>query len=143
MEKEHVHGVFQSVASQYDAANDRISLGMHHIWKKALVDAALASCPADGVGRVLDVCCGTGDITERIAKGNFIRLKEITLSYDFPKKLIDPLRISALSLRLQATNLCLLYADKKLNGQDPEFMNSGGVASPVPRQFTLTLRLGI
>lgn len=81
--------------------------------------------------------------TERIAKGNFIRLKEITLSYDFPKKLIDPLRISALSLRLQATNLCLLYADKKLNGQDPEFMNSGGVASPVPRQFTLTLRLGI
>ena len=38
--------------------------------------------------------------------------------------------------------LFLIYADKKLNGQDPEFFNTGGVASPVPRQFTLTLRLG-
>lgn len=50
---------------------------------------------------------------------------------------------SNLSLKLQATNLFLIYADKKLNGQDPEFVNTGGVASPVPRQFTLTLRLGL
>jgi hypothetical protein len=48
-----------------------------------------------------------------------------------------------MQLKIQATNLSLLYADKKLNGQDPEFFNSGGVASPVPKQFTLTLRLGI
>ena len=81
--------------------------------------------------------------TERVAKGGFVRLKEISCSYDFPKKLISPLKLSSLSLKLQATNLCLLYADKKLNGQDPEFINAGGVASPVPRQFTLTLRLGI
>lgn len=81
--------------------------------------------------------------TARIAKGDFIRLKEISLAYDFPKKWLDPLKVSNLSLKLQATNLLLLYADKKLNGQDPEFFNTGGVASPVPRQFTLTLRLGI
>lgn len=81
--------------------------------------------------------------TERVAKGGFIRLKEISLSYDFPKNWIEPLKLSNLSLKLQATNLCLLYADKKLNGQDPEFVNSGGVASPVPRQFTMTLRLGL
>jgi hypothetical protein len=65
------------------------------------------------------------------------------LGYDFPKKIIEPLKVNSMSLKLQATNLCLLYADKKLNGQDPEFINSGGVASPVPRQFTLTLRLGL
>ncbi len=80
--------------------------------------------------------------TERIAKGDFIRMKEISLSYDFPKSWIAPAKISNLSLKLQATNLFLIYADKKLNGQDPEFFNTGGVASPVPRQFTLTLRLG-
>jgi hypothetical protein len=78
-----------------------------------------------------------------VAKGGFIRLKEISLGYDFPKKIIEPLKVNSMSLKLQATNLCLLYADKKLNGQDPEFINSGGVASPVPRQFTLTLRLGL
>ena len=81
--------------------------------------------------------------TERIAKGDFIRMKEISLSYDFPKSLISNLKLSDLSLKLQATNLFLIYADKKLNGQDPEFFNAGGVASPVPRQFTLTLRFGL
>jgi tonB-linked outer membrane protein, susC/ragA family len=81
--------------------------------------------------------------TARIAKGDFIRMKEISLSYDFPKRLISKLRFSSLSLKLQATNLFLIYADKKLNGQDPEFYNTGGVAAPVPRQFTLTIRIGL
>ena len=81
--------------------------------------------------------------TERIAKGDFIRMKEISVTYDFPQKWISPIKASNLSLKLQATNLFLIYADKKLNGQDPEFFNTGGVASPVPRQFTLTVRLGL
>ncbi len=81
--------------------------------------------------------------TERIAKGDFIRMKEISLAYDFPKTLIEPLKLNNLSLKLQATNLFLIYADKKLNGQDPEFFNTGGVAVPMPKQFTLTLRLGM
>ena len=80
---------------------------------------------------------------ERIAKGDFIRMKEISLGYDFPTKLIQPLKLTSASLKLQATNLFLIYADKKLNGQDPEFYNSGGVASPMPKQFTLTVRLGL
>lgn len=79
----------------------------------------------------------------RIAKGDFIRLKEISLSYDFEDSVLKMFRVSNMSIKLQATNLFLLYADKKLNGQDPEFFNTGGVASPVPRQFTLTLRLGL
>lgn len=81
--------------------------------------------------------------TARIAKGDFVRMKEISLSYDFPQKLIQPLKLSNLGLKLQATNLFLIYSDKKLNGQDPEFFNSGGVAVPMPKQFTLTLRVGI
>ena len=80
--------------------------------------------------------------TERIAKGDFIRLKEVSLSYDFPKNWIKALKMSSLSLKVQATNLALLYADKKLNGQDPEFFNTGGVAAPLPKQFTMTLRIG-
>ena len=81
--------------------------------------------------------------TARVAKGDFIRMKEISLSYDFPKAWISPLKLNNLSLKLQATNLFLIYADKKLNGQDPEFFNSGGVAVPMPKQFTMTLRLGL
>jgi TonB-linked SusC/RagA family outer membrane protein len=81
--------------------------------------------------------------TERVADGGFIRLKDISLAYNLPAKLISPIGIKDLSVKLQATNLLLLYADKKLNGQDPEFYNSGGVATPVPRQITFTLSLGL
>ncbi|RGM48797.1 SusC/RagA family TonB-linked outer membrane protein [Bacteroides sp. OM08-11] len=81
--------------------------------------------------------------TVRTAKGDFIRMKEISLSYDFPKTWISHLKLNTLSLKLQATNLFLIYSDDKLNGQDPEFFNTGGVAAPVPKQFTLTVRIGI
>ena len=81
--------------------------------------------------------------TERIAKGDFIRLKEISLAYDFPKSVTQKLHVGTLGLKLQATNLFLLYADPKLNGQDPEFFNTGGVAVPLPKQFTLTLKIGL
>ena len=81
--------------------------------------------------------------TERIAKGDFIRMKEIALTYDLPKKALSALRISSASVKLSATNCFLIYSDKKLNGQDPEFFNAGGVASPNPKQFTFTLRFGI
>ena len=81
--------------------------------------------------------------TARIAKGDFIRMKEISLSYDVPASWINPLGINSLNLKLQGTNLFLIYADSKLNGQDPEFFNTGGVAVPMARQFTFTLRAGL
>ena len=79
----------------------------------------------------------------RVAKGDFIRLKEISLTYTFPQGLLKKTGLlNTASIKLAATNLCLLYADKKLNGQDPEFINSGGVASPITKQLTATVRLG-
>lgn len=81
--------------------------------------------------------------TARIAKGDFVRMKELSLSYDFPASWVRRLGISSLSTKVQGTNLFLIYCDKKLNGQDPEFFNSGGVAVPMARQFTFTLRVGI
>ena len=80
--------------------------------------------------------------TARVAKGDFIRLKEISLSYDLPKKAVEAIKLSSLSFKFQATNLALLYSDKRLQGQDPEFFNTGGVAVPMPKQFTLTCRIG-
>lgn len=81
--------------------------------------------------------------TERIAIGDFIRLKEVALTYSFPENMLKKTGvINRASVKFAATNLCLLYADKKLNGQDPEFINSGGVAAPISKQFTATIRLG-
>ncbi len=78
----------------------------------------------------------------RAADGGFIRMKEVSLSYDFNENVLNKLKMKSLQLKFQATNLFLLYADKKLQGQDPEFLMAGGVAMPMPKQFTLTLRIG-
>lgn len=79
----------------------------------------------------------------RIADGGFVRMKEVSLMYTFNKSLVKRLKLTNLALKVQATNMFLIYADKKLNGQDPEFFNTGGVAAPVPKQFTMTLKVGL
>lgn len=78
---------------------------------------------------------------QRVAKGDFIRLKEVSLGYELPKKAVEKIKLKGLGFKLQGTNLCLLYSDRKLEGQDPEFLNSGGVATPLPKQLTLTCKI--
>jgi len=56
-----VHGVFSNVASKYDVMNDAMSLGIHRLWKDAMMDW-LAPRPGQ---RLLDVAGGTGDISFR------------------------------------------------------------------------------
>lgn len=80
---------------------------------------------------------------ERVAKGDFIRMKEIALTYNLPKSVLKMLHLDRLSLKAASVNPFLIYADKKLNGQDPEFIESGGVSSPIARQFTFTVRVGL
>ena len=80
---------------------------------------------------------------QRIAKGDFIRIKNITLGYEFPELFKKQIGVSSFGLKMSVTNPFLLYSDKKLNGQDPEFFRTGGVAMPVTRQYTLTLNLSI
>ena len=59
-----VQGVFSSVASKYDVMNDAMSLGIHRIWKDAMMDWL---APRAGQ-RLLDVAGGTGDISFRFLK---------------------------------------------------------------------------
>ena len=56
-----VHGVFSSVASRYDVMNDVMSVGIHRLWKDAMMDW-LAPRPGQ---RLLDVAGGTGDVAFR------------------------------------------------------------------------------
>lgn len=59
-----VQGVFGSVASKYDIMNDVMSMGIHRVWKDAMMDW-LAPRPGQ---RLLDVAGGTGDISFRFLK---------------------------------------------------------------------------
>ena len=59
-----VHGVFSRVASRYDVMNDVMSVGIHRVWKNAMMDWL---APRDGQ-QLLDVAGGTGDIAFRFLK---------------------------------------------------------------------------
>ncbi len=54
-----VQGVFNSVASKYDIMNDVMSMGIHRVWKEAMMDW-LAPRPGQ---KLLDVAGGTGDVS--------------------------------------------------------------------------------
>ncbi|WP_138477328.1 SusC/RagA family TonB-linked outer membrane protein [Dyadobacter bucti] len=79
--------------------------------------------------------------TDRVAKGDFIRLKSVSLAYKVPLVLARKAGLSGASIQVSSINPWLVYADKKLKGQDPEFFNSGGVAQPIQKQFTVSLKL--
>lgn len=72
-----VAGVFASVAPSYDAMNDLMSAGLHRLWKRFAVDAALVHAGQ----RVLDVAGGTGDMTrlfsERVGPTGEVWLTDI------------------------------------------------------------------
>jgi demethylmenaquinone methyltransferase/2-methoxy-6-polyprenyl-1,4-benzoquinol methylase len=59
-----VSSVFSSVAENYDLMNDLMSLGVHRLWKRFVIDLA-------GIRqgqRVLDLAGGTGDLTMQLLK---------------------------------------------------------------------------
>lgn len=74
-----------------------------------------------------------------VVDGSFIRMKSISLTYRIPTKACERLKLKSASVNLQLQNPFLIYSDKKLNGRDPEFVSSGGVAAPIQRTYSLSI----
>ena len=55
---EIIRSMFSKVAANYDRANSVLSVGIHHLWRKKLVELSKAK-PGD---RILDCATGTGDL---------------------------------------------------------------------------------
>ena len=55
-----VQNVFDQVYDQYDLMNDFMSLGVHRLWKKDLLNMMNPSSNQ----KLIDVACGTGDIAK-------------------------------------------------------------------------------
>lgn len=62
----HVYRVFENISKGYDSANNRISLGLQKSWKKMLTKRIIKETPKNK--NVLDICCGTGDISISVGK---------------------------------------------------------------------------
>lgn len=78
-----VNELFASIAPRYDRINDIQSFGMHHRWKRRLVQMAGLRAGS----RALDVCCGTGDIAELLAATG-----AETIGLDFTAEMLEVAR---------------------------------------------------
>ena len=55
----------------------------------------------------------------RIAPLDYIQLRDISVNYSIPRRLLTRSLIHSIDLKLQASNVALLYSSKKLNGALP------------------------
>jgi len=74
--------LFDSISPIYDDLNDRLSLGMHRVWKRMAVRWSRA-----GRGdMVLDSCCGSGDIAQIASE--VVGRKGRVVGLDFSKDML-------------------------------------------------------
>ncbi len=59
-----LHGMFTAIPRRYDLVNHAITWGLDKRWRRRAARECLASRPE----RVLDLCCGTGDLAIDIAR---------------------------------------------------------------------------
>jgi len=74
-----VNAVFHGVADRYDLMNDLMSLGIHRLWKDAMVARLAPPRTGSRPYRALDMAGGTGDIAERILKAS-VGYAEVTVA---------------------------------------------------------------
>jgi demethylmenaquinone methyltransferase/2-methoxy-6-polyprenyl-1,4-benzoquinol methylase len=59
-----IQGLFDRIAPAYDSLNERLSFGLHRVWKRMAVRWSSAA-PGH---TALDVCCGSGDLALMLAR---------------------------------------------------------------------------
>lgn len=75
--------MFSKVASGYDRANDILSAGIHHLWRKKLVKLSGAKLGQS----VLDCATGTGDLAIEFKKA--VGVSGSVVGTDFCKEMLD------------------------------------------------------
>jgi demethylphylloquinol methyltransferase len=61
---DEIQAIFNRIAPAYDQLNDWLSLGQHRVWKQMAVSWSAARSGAI----CLDLCCGSGDVAQVLAK---------------------------------------------------------------------------
>lgn len=77
--------------------------------------------------------------TARVCSTNNLRLRSLSLSYIFNKKMLKKMHLSNFQISAQANNLFII-ADKRWHGFDPEQGSSAN--SSIPRTYSLSVTIG-
>ena len=141
-EAEVIKSMFAKVARRYDLANQVLSMGIHHIWRRKLV--ALSDAKAGQ--KVLDCATGTGDLALEF-KQKVGKTGEV-IGTDFCAEMLRPAPAKARNARLEiqfevADAMDLKYADSSFDVVSISF-GIRNVADPVKalREMTRVLKPG-
>ena len=86
---QRIHAMFQAIAPRYDLLNRLLSLGQDQRWRRHAVARA---APAPGES-VLDLCCGSGDLTYALAQAQ--PDLDLLVGVDFAPAMLDLARAKA------------------------------------------------
>lgn len=105
--------VFDPIAVKYDRCNHLFSLWLDHLWRKRLVQ----SLQPNSGDKVLDLCCGTGDVVFSIAKHS-------------PARDITGLDLSESMLHLTQEKQICLSGKKWMRGKQLNWMCGDAAVTP-------------
>jgi demethylmenaquinone methyltransferase / 2-methoxy-6-polyprenyl-1,4-benzoquinol methylase len=90
-----VRGMFGRIAGRYDLANHLLSSNLDRLWRRRTV-RRVRHVLERPEARVLDICCGTGDLTIALARGG----RATVLGSDFCHPMLTAARKKAPAARL-------------------------------------------
>ncbi len=104
MQEKPLHRIFTAVPRRYDLVNHVITWGLDSGWRRQAARECLASRPR----RVLDICCGTGDLAIHLARITD-EATEIT-GIDYSQPMLDIAGVKAARAGL-SEKLSLVHGD--------------------------------
>jgi demethylmenaquinone methyltransferase / 2-methoxy-6-polyprenyl-1,4-benzoquinol methylase len=90
-----LHGMFSDVPPRYDLINSVITWNMDKGWRRLAAEACLKGRPM----RVLDLCCGTGDLAINLAEMADYPLEIEALDYSQPMLLRAGLKAARVKMK--------------------------------------------
>ena len=93
--KKPLHKIFTAVPLRYDLVNHIITVGLDIPWRLKAARECLASKP----GKVLDLCCGTGDLAINIARLADDNVEITGIDYSLPMLEIANRKAERLAVR--------------------------------------------
>ena len=117
-----VEDLFNKIAINYDLLNDILSLGLHRIWKREV----LQSLSPNYGEKWLDLCCGTGDMSFALA--HIVGLEGSVFGIDFADEILAVAKkrhLQAPDLPISWLNLDVLNTGLASNSFDGVVMAYG------------------
>lgn len=89
LEEPQVRAMFDRIARVYDRMNSVMTAGLHHHWRRRAVDLAQVAAG----DRVVDVACGTGDLSLELARR--VGASGEVVGCDFSEQMLELARAKA------------------------------------------------